>query len=77
MKLHALLHLIDEHMDDIAAGMPITEDHFITVLDSFTFHPEVLSSTLIVVSRSKKMMAGGGTSSSPFFARLQHQAGCP
>ena len=41
MKLHALLHLIDEHMDDIAAGMPITEDHFITVLNSFTFHPEV------------------------------------
>jgi hypothetical protein len=41
MKLHAFLHLIEEHENDIADGMPITADLFNTVLDSFTFHPEV------------------------------------
>ena len=53
MKLHAFLHLVQEHEDDIAGGMPITRGHFNTVLDSFTFHPEPCL-TLIVVSRSKK-----------------------
>ena len=40
MKLHAFLHLVQEHEDDIAGGMPITADHFNTVLDSFTFDPQ-------------------------------------
>ena len=40
MKLHAFLHLVQEHEDDIAGGMPITAEHFNTVLDSFTCHTE-------------------------------------
>ena len=40
MKLHAFLHLVQEHEDDIAGGIPITAGHFNTVLDSFTFDPE-------------------------------------
>jgi hypothetical protein len=39
-KLHAFLHLMEEHKDDIAEGMVITPDLFITVLDSFAPYKE-------------------------------------
>ena len=39
-KLHAFLHLMEEHEDDIADGMVITPDLFIMVLDSFAPYKE-------------------------------------
>jgi hypothetical protein len=35
-KLHALLHLMEEHDDESAQGVKITPELFTTVLDSFT-----------------------------------------
>jgi hypothetical protein len=34
-KLHALLHLMEEHKDEAAQGVTITPELFILVLDSF------------------------------------------
>jgi hypothetical protein len=35
-KLHAFLHLMEEHDDEAAQGVMITPELFMTVLDSFT-----------------------------------------
>jgi hypothetical protein len=35
IKLHAILHLIEEHKDEAAQGVMITPELFLAVLDSF------------------------------------------
>ena len=35
VKLHAFLHLMEEHKDEAAQGVMINPELFITVLDSF------------------------------------------
>ena len=73
MKLHAFLHLVQEHEDDIAGGMPITAEHFNTVLEFV--HLSYGTVTVIARFKGLKINGGRGDIVLPFFARLQHHAG--
>jgi hypothetical protein len=37
VKLHAYLHLMEEHEDDVANGMVVSEELFLKVLDTWEF----------------------------------------
>ena len=75
MKLHAFLHLVQEHEDDIAGGMPITADHFNTVLDSFTFHTEPVDRDRRFKALENRRREGGHRP--PFFCAASASRGPP